>query len=234
MKPFLSIVIATIIIGFSTITHAQEDFVIMSNPKNQFLLKGIENPIEFYCSFKIKEIRVIGGKIVFQENAGSSSMNDKVVTDEILLKIQKEGRFLLIPDCEANMVEVVLVGKKDSISKYFSSLRVPNPLVRFAGQLAVSNTISAPVVRTANAVFAYQAEDFVYTGLNYNTADFKVKITHEGKAEEFVCQGANLSVEVRVSLSKMQIGDRILIYDVNVTGECGLIHLEDRLDLLVQ
>ncbi len=229
MKSFLSIVFTTVIIGFSSIIQAQEYFAVMSNTKNNFVFKGLQNPIEFYCAFEINEIKVIGGRIDIKD----AILSDKAVSEKFWRNVQKEGNFLLVPDCDATSVEVILVGKKSSMSKYFTSLPVPNPLVRFAGQRALNNTISAPAVRSARTIDVYQAEDFVYTGLNYNTADFKVQIIHEGKTEEFVCQ-RNLSIEAMVATSKLQVGDRIVISDVNVTGECGLIHLEDRLDLLVQ
>jgi hypothetical protein len=233
MKSFLLIVITTVIMGFSSIIHAQEYFTVMSNTKNNFVFKGLQNPIEFYCSFELNEIKVIGGRIDMGYDVKDNILSEKSASEKFWRNVQKEGNFLLIPDCDAKSVEVILVGKKSSMSKYFSSLRVPNPLVRFAGQLAANNTISASAVRSARTIDVYQAEDFVYTGLNYNTADFKVQITHEGKTEEFVCQG-NLSHEAMVATSKLQVGDRIVIYDVNVTGACGLIHLEDRLDLLVE
>jgi hypothetical protein len=238
MKSFFSIVVTTLLIAATNIvtvngqirTNAQ--ILTVSASKNNFLFRGIENPIEFYVPFKIEEIKVIGGKFVSHQ-LNESVSNEKMKIDDFWRLTQEGGSFSIIPDCDTNIVEVILVGKKGSWSKYFTSRRAPNPLVRFAGQLAVNNTISAPAVRSARTINVHQAEDFVYTGLNYNTADFKVQITHEGKTEEFVCQGS-LSIEAMVATSKLQVGDRILIYDVNVTGECGLIHLEDRLDLLVQ
>ena len=232
MKSFLSIVITTIIIGFSARTHAQGEYAIMSASNNNFLYKGIENPVEFYAPFKIKEIKVIGGKFVSKVSS-DSVLNKKSKADDVWRLTQESGYFSIIPDCEAKVVEVIFVGKKGSISKYFYSLRVPNPIVKFGGQTARDTQISRVGARMSGGVYAYQAEDFVYTGLNYNTADFKVQIIHEGKTEEFVCQGT-LSHEAMLATSKLLVGDRIVIYDVNVTGECGLIHLEDRLDLLVQ
>jgi hypothetical protein len=232
MKSFFSIFVTAMLFILSNAINLQGQSIIVSNPMNNFLFKGIENPIEFYVPFKIKEIKVIGGKFVSKVVSDSIS-NKKSKAVDVWGLIQKNGYFSIIPDCESNEVEVIFVGSKSSTSKYFRSLRAPNPLVRFAGQPAVNNTISAPAVRSARTINVHQAEDFVYTGLNYNTADFKVQITHEGKTEEFVCQGS-LSIEAMVATSKLQVGDRIVIYDVNVTGECGLIHLEDRLDLLVQ
>ena len=229
MKSFLLIVITTVIMGFSSIIHAQEYFTVMSNTKNNFVFKGLQNPIEFYCSFEINEIKVIGGRIDVKD----SILSDRAVSEKFWRNVQKEGNFLLVPDCDATSVEVILVGKKSSMSKYFTSLPVPNPIVKFGGQTARNTQISRVGAMTSRGVYAYQAEDFVYTGLNYNTADFKVQIIHEGKTEQFVCQGT-LSHEAMVATSKLQVGDRIVIYDVNVTGACGLIHLEDRLDLLVQ
>jgi|694.fasta_scaffold07468_18 hypothetical protein len=233
MKSFLLIVITTVIMGFSSIIHAQGDFAIMSASKNNFLYKGIENPVEFYVPFKIKEIKVIGGKFV-SKVVSDSVTNKKSKADDVWQLTQENGYFSIIPDCEAKVVEVIFVGKKSSMSKYFSSLPVPNPIVKFGGRTAADTHISRGSAMVESGVYAYQAEDFVYMGLMYNIADFKIQITHEGKIEEFVCQGDNFSVEVRVSLSKIRTGDRIVIYDVNVTGACGLIHLEDRLDLLVQ
>ena len=239
MKSFLSIVVTTLLIAASSIvavnaqinTNAQ--ICTVSASKNNFLFKGIENPIEFYVPFKIKEIKVIGGKFVSKVSS-DSVLNKKSKADDVWRLTQKNGYFSIIPDCEAKVVEVIFVGKKGSISKYFNSLPVPtNPIVKFGGSTAMDTQIRRGNAMTEVGVYAYQAEDFVYTGLNYNTADFKVQIIHEGKIEEFVCQGT-LSNEARVSTSKLQVGDRIVIYDVNVTGECGLIHLEDRLDLLVQ
>ena len=229
MKSFLLIVITTVIMGFSSIIHAQEYFTVMSNTKNNFVFKGLQNPIEFYCSFEINEIKVIGGRIDVKD----SILSDKAVSEKFWRNVQKEGNFRLIPDCDAKIVEVILVGKKVSMSRYFTSLTVPNPLVRFGRATARDAQISLVDARMSGGVYAFQAEDFVYSGLNYNTADFKVQIIHEGKTEEFVCQGT-LSHEAMLATSKLQVGDRIVIYDVNVTVECGLIHLEDRLDLLVQ
>jgi len=233
MKSFLLIVITTVIMGFSSIIQAQEYYTVMSNTKNNFLYKGLQNPIEFYCSFEIDEIKVIGGRIDMGYDVKDNILSEKSASEKFWRNVQKEGNFLLIPDCDAKSVEVILVGKKSSMSKYFSSLPVPNPIVQFGGVTAKNINISRVSAMMSTGVYAYQAEDFVYTGLNYNTADFKVQITHEGKTEEFVCQG-NLSHEAMVATSKLQVGDRIVIYDVNVTGACGLIHLEDRLDLLVQ
>jgi hypothetical protein len=232
MKSFFLIVITTVIMGFSSIIHAQGDFAIMSASKNNFLYKGIENPVEFYVPFKIKEIKVIGGKFV-SKVVSDSVTNKKSKADDVWQLTQENGYFSIIPDCEAKVVEVIFVGKKSSMSKYFSSLPVPNPIVRFSGVTALSNTVSSGV-KSACHVEAYNSEDFVYAGLNYSIKEFKIQITHEGKTEEFVCQGDNFSVEVRVSLSKIRTGDRIVIYDVNVTGACGLSHLEDRLDLIVK
>lgn len=233
MKSFLLIVFTTVIMGFSSIIHAQEYYTVMSNTKNNFLYKGLQNPIEFYCSFEIKEIKVIGGRINFGNEFQDSISSNKGVSEKYWRNVQKEGRFLLIPDCDSKSVEVILVGKKSSMSKYFTSHPVPNPIVQFGGVTAKNSVISRVSAMMSRGVYAYEPEDFVYTGLNYNTADFKVQITHEGKTEEFVCQGT-LSHEAMVATSKLQVGDRIVIYDVNVTGACGLIHLEDRLDLLVQ
>jgi hypothetical protein len=232
MKSFLSIVITTVIMGFSSIIHAQGDFAIMSASKNNFLYKGIENPVEFYVPFKIKEIKVIGGKFVSKVVSDSVS-NKKSKADDVWRLTQKNGYFSIIPDCESGAVEVIFVGKNHSISKYFGSLPVPNPIAKFGGVTALSNTVSSGV-KSAAWVEAFQSDDFVYWGLMYNIADFKIQITHEGKIEEFVCEGSALIPKARGSLAKVQVGDRIVIYDVNVTGACGLIHLEDRLDLLVQ
>jgi hypothetical protein len=233
MKSFLLIVFTTVIMGFSSIIHAQEYFTVMSNTKNNFVFKGLQNPIEFYCSFEVNEIKVIGGRIDMGYDVKDNILSDKSASEKFWRNVQKEGNFRLIPDCDVKIVEVILVGKKSSMSNYFTSLPVPNPIVKFGGQTARDTQISRVGAMMSGGVYAYQAEDFVYTGLNYNTADFKVQITHEGKIEEFVCQGS-LSIEAMVATSKLQVGDRIVIYDVNVTGECGLIHLEDRLDLLVQ
>ena len=238
MKSFLSIVVAILIIAATNIatvkgqirTNAQ--ILTVSASANNFLFRGIENPIEFYVPFKIKEIKVIGGKFVSRQLNDSVS-NEKMKIDDFWRLTQEGGFFYIIPDCDTNIVEVILVGKKGSWSKYFTSRRAPNPIVRFGRATARDAQISLVDARMSGGVYAFQAEDFVYSGLNYNTADFKVQIIHEGKTEEFVCQGT-LSPEARVSTSKLQVGDRIVIYDVNVTGECGLIHLEDRLDLLVQ
>jgi len=232
MKSIFSIFVTAMLLILSNAINLQGQSIVVSNPMNNFLFKGIENPIEFYAPFKIKEIKVIGGKFVSKVSSDTVS-NIKSKADDVWRLTQESGYFSIIPDCEAKVVEVIFVGKKGSMSEYFRSLGAPNPLVRFAGKLAVEKTISASAVRTAIAVTASQVEDFSYSGLMYNISDFKVQITHEGKTEEFVCQGT-LSPEARVSTSKLQVGDRIVIYDVNVTGECGLIHLEDRLDLLVQ
>ncbi|MFM2195053.1 MAG: hypothetical protein RL092_653 [Bacteroidota bacterium] len=232
MKTIFSIFVTAMLLILSNAINLQGQSIVVSNPMNNFLFKGIENPIEFYAPFKIKEIKVIGGKFVSKVSSDTVS-NIKSKADDVWRLTQESGYFSIIPDCEAKVVEVIFVGKKGSMSKYFTSLGAPNPLVRFAGQWAVNNTISAPAVRSARTIDVYQAEDFVYTGLNYNIADFKVQIIHEGKTQEFVCQ-RNLSIEAMAATSKLQVGDRIVIYDVNVTGECGLIHLEDRLDFLVQ
>ena len=240
MKSFLSIVLTTLLIVASNIcvvngqirTNAQ--ICTVSASKNNFLFKGIENPIEFYVPFKIMEIKVIGGKFVSHELSDTVS-NKKMKLDDFWRLTQESGSFYIIPDCDTNIVEVILVGKKGSMSKYFNSLPVPTkPIVKFGGSTAMDTQIRRGNAMTEGGVYAYQAEDFVYTGLNYNTADFKVQIIHEGKTEEFVCEGSMLIAKARASLAKVQVGDRIVIYDVNVTGACGLIHLEDRLDLIVK
>jgi hypothetical protein len=237
MKSFLLIIVTALIIGCSAVCQAQPDFVIVSSTtslENNELFAGVRNDILFYCPFKLNEIKVSGGKIVFSPDDRDSVLNNKVVSRKFWRNIQKQGYFYLIPDCDANKVEVNFIGKKGSINKFFRPIPAPKLITKFVDVRSYDDSINLGALQLGRELGVYFPDRYFILSTPIELIDFKVQTTHSGKTENFSCAGRKLNQEVLKVFSELRRGDRIVIYDVNVTGACGLIHLEDRLDLIVK
>ena len=238
MKPIFSIFVTALIVGCSALCQAQPDFVIVSSTtslENNELFAGVRNDILFYCPFKLNEIKVSGGKIVFSPDDRDSVLNNKVVSGKFWRNVQKQGYFYLIPDCDANKVEVNFIGKKGSIIKYFRPIPAPKLIAKFVGVSSYDDSINLGALKLGLELGVYFPERYFISSTPIELIDFKVQTTHSGKTENFSCVGRKLNQEVLKVFSELRRGDRLVIYDLNVSGECGcLMHLEDRLDLLVK
>jgi hypothetical protein len=231
----MKVLFFALLLSFPVLVQGQHDFAHMFNAKLNFMVRGIENPIDFCLGDELKDIKVKSGRWKANDDLENYFSEGNSI-DERFELIQKSGTICVTPDCDAKTVEITLVDVNGlEFSKLFYLKNVDLPLVYIGGKGMGDTLISRGEVFASNfRIYTRMDPSYYFEGILWSVVSFNVDLVHLGERHAFHCYKNEFSGACIELMNEMRAGDSIVIYDVEVTQSCGVKSLSDRIELLIQ
>ena len=154
--------------------------------------------------------------------------------------MQDSGYMLIVPDCDARVVDLVVEyfqpnGEWRSETWSFRPIHIDTPEVIYQGKRKDDTSISkSQMLAGINSSISLTLDPAsLNEGVSFESIEFEVDITHDRKTQTFRCNGIQFSGAALKAMEKMDLGDRIVIRDVQTITPCGIKKLNDRLELTI-
>jgi hypothetical protein len=229
----MKVIFFSFLLSFPILFYGQWP-VTMGNAKLKYLVRGIENDVEFCFLKQLKDIKVEGGRWEPIDSLQNYFSEGNAI-GEMYELIQNSGMIIVIPDCEAKEVQITLVdisGVEYTTRFYLKSLPLPHAL--FAGKKSGDTRISRGELSVNSRISVQLEPDYFMDGISYSVLGFNVDIARLGNKYTFHCHQNSFSGACTELINEMQAGDSIVIYEIQIIHPCGIKTIGDRIELITQ
>ena len=209
------------------------------NTATNVMWKGITNRMGMSVDGELKMIMVNAGKVEYSPELWQA-LYDSLGNMNEWKYMQDSGFVLIIPDCDAQVVEVTLEyilpsGEFKSETRNFRPIQLETPKVVFQGKTKKDNVVSKSLLMSGlySSIQLMVDPSSLLEGISYECIAFEVDINHEGKTKTFSCHGNQFSGAALKALETLSVGDFFVLRDVQILTPCGVKSLDDRLELLI-
>lgn len=209
------------------------------NANTNVVWKGIVNKIGLSVDGNLKDVLIYGGRLEYSEGL-NKAMFDSAGDMNEWKYMQDSGYMLIVPDCDARVVDLVVEyfqpnGEWRSETWSFRPIHIDTPEVIYQGKRKDDTLISkSQMLAGINSSISLTLDpSSLNEGVAFECIEFEVDITHDRKTQTFRCNGNQFSGAALKAMEKMDLGDRLVIRDVQTITPCGIKKLNDRLELTI-